>query len=175
MPLIYITGISGAGKSAVCKLLKAGGAEAYDADEEGFNGYYEKETNKLTIPSAKDNAHTKEWNDQYVWKTSRKKVEDLVLKAKNKKIYFCGVASNNREIQDLFDQEIILMIDEETLHHRITTRTTNEYGKTPEEMENILNGFRYFQETHTNSGSTIINATQPVEKVVEEIIEKTIK
>jgi hypothetical protein len=34
VPLVYVTGISGAGKSAVCHELKRRGYEAHDTDEE---------------------------------------------------------------------------------------------------------------------------------------------
>jgi dephospho-CoA kinase len=35
MPLIYITGPTGSGKSTICSELKAEGYETYDIDSEG--------------------------------------------------------------------------------------------------------------------------------------------
>jgi dephospho-CoA kinase len=170
MSLIYITGISGAGKSTVCELLKKSGVEAHDADEEGFNGYYNNATGFLDNPTINDNAHGEEWNATHSWRTSREKVEELAKRAENKTIYLCGVTENDRDLKDLFSKVIILMIDENTLHQRIHTRTTNEYGKTPEEWRNILKGYQDFKENHVLSGDPVIDATQPVKKVVEEIL-----
>jgi dephospho-CoA kinase len=170
MPLIYVTGISGAGKSTVCELLKKSGVEAYDADEEGYNGYFNTDTGLFDDPTVNDNAHSEAWNSNHSWRMKREKVEDLAKNATNKTIYLCGVTANNTEFKDLFSKVIILMIDEDTLHHRIQTRTTNEYGKTPDEWQNILKGYRDFKEKHVRSGVPVIDATQPVEIVVEEIL-----
>jgi dephospho-CoA kinase len=173
MPLIYITGISGAGKSTICDHLKKAGAEAHDADSEGFNGYYNKDSGLLENPTNNVDAHGEEWNSTHSWRMSREKVEALAKDAKVKTIYLCGTAKNNKELIDIFSKVIILWIDEDTLHHRIMTRSTSEYGKTPNEWQNILKGFKAFKDNQIKSDAIIIDATQPIETVVEEILRVT--
>lgn len=41
-PLIYVTGISGAGKTAVCDASNARGFRAFDADRDGFKSWYDR-------------------------------------------------------------------------------------------------------------------------------------
>jgi hypothetical protein len=42
VPLVWVTGNSGAGKSAVCALLKSLGELAVDADWEGYNHWVDR-------------------------------------------------------------------------------------------------------------------------------------
>ena len=46
MSLIFITGVAGSGKSAVCKELVARGFEAYDTDNDGMTAWVIKETDE---------------------------------------------------------------------------------------------------------------------------------
>lgn len=173
MPLIYITGISGTGKTAVAAALKARGYEAYDADGEGFNSWYDRKTNKkVKVPKGAD-PHTREWQEKNIWNMSREKVEELAAKAKNKTIFFCGVTANEREMWDLFSKVICLTADEKTLRHRLATRTSNDYGKAPHELAEIIEWHQPHQETHRKSNSILIDSTKPLNEIVEEILKLT--
>jgi broad-specificity NMP kinase len=82
MPLIYITGISGSGKSSISNKLKERGYEAYDADREGFNGWVNNKTGQTITRDDSLEYATPEWYEKYSWKTSRAKVEELAKRAK---------------------------------------------------------------------------------------------
>lgn len=170
MALIYITGISGTGKTAVAAALKAHGHEAYDADGEGFNSWYDRKTNKKVKVPEGVNPHTREWQEKNIWNMSREKMEELAAKAKNKTIFFCGVTANEREMWDLFSKVICLTADEKTLRHRLATRMSNDYGKAPHELEDILRWHKPNQEAHRQSGAIIIDTIKPLDEVVEEIL-----
>ena len=73
MALIYITGVSGSGKSTVAQELKKRGYEAYDA-EEGFSYWFDRKTHKIYKKLSKYNSHTPEFHQKYEWLMLRSKV-----------------------------------------------------------------------------------------------------
>lgn len=170
MALIYVTGISGAGKSTIAEELKKRGYEAYDADSEGFNAFYDRETGEKIETSKNDNPHSPEWGKKYIWKTSRKKVEELVAKAKKETIFLCGSSSNEKEIWDLLTKVICLVLDEKTLRHRIATRTSNDFGKADHELVDILEWNKASEENYRKVGASIVDTTQPLNVIVDEIL-----
>jgi len=126
MPLIYITGIPGVGKSTVVKELTKRGYESYSADEDGFNWWYDRDTNKaITYKPSDKEAHTPQWTATCAWRTSREKVKKLAEKADKKIIFLSGSSENEKEIWNLFSKVIGLVVDDSTLHARIDQRTTN--------------------------------------------------
>lgn len=173
MSLIYVTGISGSGKTTVAKQLSKRGYEAYDADGDGFNSWHNKIAGKRIETPENVDLHTPEWYKKHTWKTSRKKIKELAGRGKNKLIFLCGVSSNENELWDLFSKVICLVIDEKTLRHRIATRTSNEFGKAPHELKDVLHWHKSNQEAYRNSGIIIIDATQSVDRVVDEILKIT--
>jgi thymidylate kinase len=174
MSLIYITGISGSGKSEVLKELKARGYEAYGTDEDEISAFYDNDTNEILInPPAEAEERTPEWRSQYTWKMDRNRVEKLSKKANNKNIFLCGVAANENEIWDLFSKALALVIDEKTLKHRIDSRTNNNFGKVPHELESILEWQRSANDNYRKFDMAMIDATKPVQNVVDEILKKT--
>jgi thymidylate kinase len=68
-----------------------------------------------------------------------------------------------------------LVIDEETLRHRIATRTNNNFGQVPHELESILEWQRSATDNYRKFGMTMIDATRPVQNVVDEILKKTVE
>lgn len=171
MPLIYITGLSGSGKSAICNELKRRGYEAHDADSEGFNKWYDRKTGKVSEEYNRSKTSTSEWLKKYSWNTSRTKVQRLSERARNKLVFLCGVSANEETVWDLFTKVICLTIDGRTLRNRIKTRTTNEFGKAPHELEMILGWHKTYPGDYRKMGATIVNANRPLDIVVDEILE----
>src|SRR5690349_3159379 len=145
MPLIYITGNSGAGKSSVRKELGRRGYEAHDTDEDDISSWQHKATNQPVAYPENQSGRTKEWYDQHEWRISRQKVKDLALRAKHKTIFLCGSPTNADDMLDLYDKVVCLVIDKDTMRHRIATRADNDYGKAANELEDILGWHDLFQ------------------------------
>ncbi len=91
MSFIYITGMSGTGKSDVCKELKSRGFEAYDVDIDELSKWYNRKTGLLVSKSVVFAAPADEWFSLYEFKISRTSVEKLIPKDKTKLVFFCAV------------------------------------------------------------------------------------
>jgi dephospho-CoA kinase len=173
MALIYITGLSGSGKSTVCKELIKRGYEAHDADSEGFNRWCNRKTGLPVIKwlHSKNADKSEKWTDDYAWDTSRIKVRKLAKRAKNKLIFLCGISANEETVLGLFAKVICLAIDKKTLKYRLATRTTNDFGKAPHQLKKVLEWHGAYLDKKLEKGAIAIDATQPIEKVTQQVLD----
>lgn len=171
MSLIYVTGNAGAGKSTVCKELKARGYDqVHDIDENDISAWYDRATGKRVEYPKKDEQRTKAWNDNHSYKMARSRIEQFTKASKTKTIYLCGQSIHDEEVWDLFDSTIFLVVDKENLKYRLATREGNVFGKTPGEIDAIMEVHEPFQRKHQKNGALLIDATREISKVVDEII-----
>jgi dephospho-CoA kinase len=175
MPLIFITGMSGSGKSSVIRELSRRGFEAHGVDEEGYADWVSLETGKIKPyphdnPPVGDDLH--KWFADHDWVLSLERIGELKAKAdaENKLIFLAGVANGDKDVWHLFDKVISLSVDEETIRKRVMEREDNEYGKHPDEMANILMWLEKHDEKYRDFGATIIDASQPLDVVVDEVV-----
>ncbi len=71
----------------------------------------------------------------------------------------------------LFDRVGCLVVDDETVERRLATRTTNAFGKNPEDLDRILGWNRDLEASYREVGAVIIEATRPVEAVAAEVLD----
>ncbi|MFB9688037.1 hypothetical protein [Amycolatopsis plumensis] len=152
-----------AGKSAVCAVLKERGELAVDADNEGYHHWADRATGQVVtdppdpVPAG--------WLDRFGWRIDRAKVEALRARAAGGIAFFCGCPENHEDVRDLFDLVVELVIDEDTLRHRLRTRTSNSFGKHPEELAAALEDNAY-----RHPGATIVDGTRPLAEVADTIL-----
>lgn len=170
MALIFITGNSGVGKSAVREELQRRGYEAHDTDENDLSAWQNMATGKFVSFPENPNERDNKWHDVHKWRMSRQKVEELAQHAKNKLVFLCGSPNNADDMLDLYDQVICLTLDKASLQHRLTNRTSNDYGKGPDELNSILGWHDSFQERYRSSGAIMVDASKPVTEVVNDIL-----
>jgi adenylate kinase family enzyme len=171
MSLFFVTGQAGTGKSAVCHELVRRGYQALDSDDDGLARWVNKETGYVHPKSSvKPEARTPEFLSAHDWKIPRESVEKLADQATHETVFLCGVGGNETEIRDLFKAMFALVIDDETMTHRLTTRTTNNWGKQAHELALTLGWQQPAREDYARYGHIIIDATQPLEKVVDAIV-----
>jgi dephospho-CoA kinase len=169
MPLIYITGSSGAGKSTIRKELQKRGYEAHDTDEDGFSGWVNNQT-KLAVKFPPDSTRPQGWLEEHAYTLSAEKITELVERAKNKKIFLCGIPANDIDFFEVFDKIIFLEIDKKTMLHRIKNRENNSFGQSEDSLALILKWFDAIRERYEKAGAVFIDATKPIEDVTQEVI-----
>jgi shikimate kinase len=168
MALVWVTGNSGAGKSTICTLLRGLGYAAIDTDDDGYCAWIDRATgNAVADPP---DPLPEGWLDGYGWVIDRAKVEALATDASQSMLYLCGSAENESDVRDLFDLVVCLVIDEHTLRDRLAHRTNNAFGQHPEELDAALYWNSRTEAAYRRRGATIIDATQPVEAVVRDLL-----
>ncbi|MFG1921904.1 AAA family ATPase [Cryptosporangium sp. NPDC048952] len=161
MSLVWVTGSSGTGKSTVCALLKARGYVAVDADWEGYSCWVDRVTGSVVVdPPYPVPAG---WLDQFGWRIVRERVEALEGSGT---VFLCGLVENEAEVRDLFDVVVCLVVDSGTLRRRLSDRTTNAFGRHPEELAATVE----WNERARSTYRTIVDAGLPPEAVADAVL-----
>jgi uridine kinase len=169
MPLIYITGPSGAGKSTVRNELVKRGYEAHDTDEDGLSAWYDNQTlEPVAFPKPDD--RPADWFKKHDYRMSAEQVKKLAERAKSHLIFLCGIPANDNEFREYYDKIICLVIDEETMKRRVATRTTNSFGKSPDELKLMLYWHGKMLERYKDWGATMVDAQQSLDTVIKSIL-----
>ncbi|SEP09040.1 Dephospho-CoA kinase [Amycolatopsis saalfeldensis] len=169
--MVWVTGSSGTGKSTVCAFLKSRGEPAFDADWDGYNHWVDRTTGQAVadppdpVPAG--------WLDRFGWQISRAKVEALVAGMRGRTAFLCGLAENEAEVRDLFDLVVCLMVDNRTLRDRLLARTTNSFGKHPEELAAALEYNDRAKSAYRRLGATIVDGTRPPAEVTDAVLAAT--
>ncbi|MBM7553053.1 AAA family ATPase [Thalassobacillus pellis] len=151
-----IEGVSGTGKTSVCKELQQRGYHAINGDRElAYQG--DPETGERTDGVM---------HEHHIWHVD--KVKALVASHDETVTFFCGGSRNFSKFIDLFDGVFILEVDLDTLNRRLDKRPEDEWGGKKMEREFIARLHRTKEDIPKNG--IIIDATAPIERVADEII-----
>lgn len=154
-----VEGVSGTGKTSVCKELRQRGYHAINGDTElAYQG--DPDTGEPTdeVPS--------HWH--HLWRVDR--VRAIVADQSERCTFFCGGSRNLSTFLDLFDAVFVLQIDVQTLTRRLDQRPEDEFGARQSERDLILRLHRTREDTPNNG--IVIDATAPPAQVVDEIIRR---
>ena len=89
---------------------------------------------------------------------------------RDKTAFLCGSVENEVDVRDLFDLVVCLVADNETLRDRLETRTTNAFGKHPEELVAALGWNDGVESTYRRLGARIIDGRRPPPEVADAIL-----
>lgn len=170
--LIYITGIPGSGKTAVCSELKKRGYVALDTDNDGIAFFYNNVNGEAITEPIPAEERTPEWRREHTWKAKRETVEALRRKAVDRPVFLCGVTSNDAdELWDLFSIVFALVVDEkEVVEKRVMERSEDGYGKNPHELATLMKWQQTASDEYRKLGAVLIDASRPLDQVVDAII-----
>jgi adenylate kinase family enzyme len=168
MDRYLITGMTGTGKTTIAKELQNRGYPAHDTDRvKGLSAWIERTTG---LPRPKDFSSAADWVDRYDWLWNGQLLQEF-LNAQTQTVFFCGSSSNQENFYNLFTKVFLLEVDEKTLKHRILeSKRDHEFGKRPGEIEIILGWLDDFQERTKALGATAIDAIQPLDQVINDIL-----
>jgi dephospho-CoA kinase len=141
--------MSGTGKSTALAELRRRGFEVVDTDKGGWTEWSDEE-------------------DGYLWREDR--IAELLARDRPVPLYVSGTVSNQGRFYPQFDAVVLLSAPADVLLERIETRTTNEYGKTPEERNLILSHLAEVEPLVRATCTHEIDAAQPIDDVVAELI-----
>lgn len=173
MGLIYVTGLSGSGKSAVMRELKARGYETHGVDEEGYADWIDRKTGQtIAFPEDEASVDIHDWYQDHDWVLSKARIEGLHRKAEASKepVFLAGVAGGDNLVWHLFQAVLVLAVDEHTMKKRITSRKDNQFGKHPDEMAELLKWLDGYEDRYRSCGATIIDATRSLSEVVDDVV-----
>jgi hypothetical protein len=136
-----VEGLSGVGKSSVYDELIRRGYKAISTDR-----------------AWKDRADS-------VW-DERKAVSELES-PEPEVLFVCGSSRNRDRFLSYFTKIFNLRIDDDTMRRRLQERTNNDFGKQPEELELML---RLNRSDEKPAGAIDVDATQPLDRVVDELL-----
>ena len=174
MALILVTGISTSGKSTVASELQNRGYEAHDTEHNGISAWYNKQTGKRAAEFGEMPERTKEWLDQHEWLISADWVAEAADEAKNRPIFLCGGSSNEPEIREMCDRVVWLKTNEATIRQRVNNPRDHDYGTKTHELAVAIEGNARKEAEYTTYGAIMVDATQPIDRVVDEILAKTL-
>jgi AAA domain-containing protein len=152
-----IEGVSGTGKTSVCKELRRRGLHAINGDTDlAYQG--DPETGEPTdvAPS----------HFQHIWDVE--KVRGIAADHSEPVTFFCGGSRNFSKFHDLLDGIFVLDIDLSTLNQRLDQRSEDEFGGQRSERGLILRLHR--TKEYIPKDGILIDATAPLTHVVDEIL-----
>jgi hypothetical protein len=138
--------MSGTGKTSALSALRARGYEAVDTDEDGWSTW-----------SAAHGGH--------VWHEGR--LAELLDRERDVPLFVSGTVSNQGRFYPRFDAIVLLSAPAEVLLRRIEARTTNPYGKSPEERGLILQHVAEVEPLLRATCTHELDASRPLAEVVD--------
>jgi shikimate kinase len=171
MPLVWVTGTSGAGKSTMCTELRRRGYTAYDTDQDHLARYFEIGSgSEVPYPTAAAQ-RTDEWFRLHIQRVPPETVRRFAADARDTLTFICGTAENENEIWSQFALVIHLSVDSRTIRRRLARRPPHAFGGTKEELARILAWHAGTDEGYERFGAVRVDATQPVAKVVADLLD----
>ena len=141
MVRLLITGMSGVGKSSVLRELGERGHEVVDTD-------------------------------YGPWKTESGLWDDVLMGAllgESTEVIVSGTVQNQGDFYDRFEHVVLLSAPTTVLLDRVRGRTSNPYGSTTEEREEITSNHALVEPLLRATATTEIDATQPLLHVVDQV------
>ena len=153
-----VEGVSGTGKTAVCRELQRRGHHAVNGDTElAYQG--DPETGERTDTAL---------HEHHVWDVDR--VRALAADRSTPATFFCGGSRNFARFLDVFDEVFVLRVDLETLLGRLAQRGDDEFGGTPSERDLVVRLHATGEDVPRDGIG--VDATQPLADVVDEILRR---
>jgi shikimate kinase len=130
---VLITGMSGTGKSSVIHQLAAQGFEAVDLDSDEFSHWVE------VLPGTSEHPTPAPGRD-WIWREDR--VQEILANESVDVLFVSGCAENMRKFVPQFDHIVLLSAPADVIAERLSKRTNNQFGKRPEELDQVMTVLR---------------------------------
>jgi dephospho-CoA kinase len=159
---ILVTGMSGTGKSTVIGELAARGYKAIDADTDEYSEWVEVvgDTGALGSPA---------WGARdWMWREDR--MQALLSTEDADMLFVSGCAANMGKFLPQFDHIVLLSAPADVLVERLRTRTSNTYGKDPDEVARTLELVETVEPLLRRVADNEIDSSAPLADVVTALL-----
>lgn len=150
MTRVFLTGMSGTGTSTVTYRLAELGYRAFDLDEPHWS--------------------ERDEDGDWIWREER--VRRLLDERDHELLFVSGCPSNQVKFYDRFDYIVLLSAPRDVIVERVRSRASNDYGKRPGELEEILENLETVEPRLRRVASFEIDTRAPVDDVVAMILER---
>jgi shikimate kinase len=142
--------MSGTGTSTVTGRLAELGYRAFDLDEPHWSEHDE--------------------SGDWIWREDR--VRRLLDEDDHDLLFVSGCPTNQVKFYDRFDHIVLLSAPREVIVERVRSRTNNDYGKRPGELDEILENLETVEPRLRRVASFEVDTRAPVDDVVATILDR---
>jgi dephospho-CoA kinase len=147
MTVVFVTGMSGTGKSAALAELERRGNRVVDTD---YGGWVDERP-----------------GTERVWREDR--IDALLDEHDEGLLFVSGCVANQGTFYPRFDAVVLLTAPDEVILERVAARESNDYGKTAEERELILQDLAAVEPLLREGATAEIDTRAPLTDVVDEL------
>jgi adenylate kinase family enzyme len=143
---VLLTGMSGTGKSTLVAELRRRGHAAYDADDDGFSAP----------------------RDDGRWGWRREAVAQLLDRHGDGLLFFAGCSDEQADLP--FDRRVLLTAPRDVLIARVRTRTTNAYGRSDQDLAQVLADLDAVEPLLRRSADQVLMSTAPPAALADAVL-----
>lgn len=161
---VFITAVSGVGKSAVVKELVKRGYTAYDADDRDLN---------LTRLEVKETGEPADWPEGFVdwsyysWNANEDRLQELL--AENDTVFVAGFLGNQEKLYHYFDKLVALTVGPTEHERRLRERPQREVGDNDKNNQRRLERYSMHMAKFAASGFVMVDNSGTLEKTLSQI------
>jgi dephospho-CoA kinase len=152
MQRVLLTGMSGTGKSTLIHELSERGYTAVDTDSDEWSEW-------VTVPGQ---------GPDWIWRADR--MQRLLSTADADVLFVSGCKTNQGAFYAQFDHIVLLSAPVQLIVERLATRTTNAYGKHPDELAEVLAYLESVEPLLRRSATVEVDTSAPIAQVIETIL-----
>jgi shikimate kinase len=159
--------MSGTGKSTFIRALAVLGYKAIDLDTDEWSEWVPVSGEADLFGSTADLDSV--WRNQdWVWREDR--IQRLLSTEDADVLFVGGTASNQGKFYAQFHHIVLLSAPASVLIERLSTRTTNTYGKHPDELARVLQHLQTVEPLLRRTASLEVDTSAPVNQVLDIIV-----